>query len=117
MLERGSAMVKSCLNNAPLCTVMTDGQGSLGEPAERGLGSGHLQTVTECFRRECMLCSVLVSGGSRKGVRAAQLPSSFIHHCVSPSKKIEHLLAFLSGLSNLKWDNMRLELFRAHRFI
>lgn len=40
--ERGSVMVKSCLINAFLCTVLTDGLGSLDEPAERGLGSSHL---------------------------------------------------------------------------
>lgn len=38
--KRGSVMVKSCLINAFLCTVMTDGLSSHGEPAERGLGSG-----------------------------------------------------------------------------
>lgn len=36
--ERGSVMVKSCLINAFLCTVLTDGQGSLDEHAERGFG-------------------------------------------------------------------------------
>lgn len=40
--ERGSVMVKSCLINGFLCTVRTDGLGSLDEPAGRGLGSSHL---------------------------------------------------------------------------
>lgn len=42
MAERGSVMVKSCLINAFLCTVWTDGLGSLDKPAGRGLGLGHL---------------------------------------------------------------------------
>ena len=40
--ERGSVMVKSCLINAFLYTVPTDGPGSLDRPAERGLGWCHL---------------------------------------------------------------------------
>lgn len=40
--ERGSVMVKSCLINAFLYTVLTDGPGSLDEPAERGLDRSHL---------------------------------------------------------------------------
>lgn len=35
-------MVKSCLINAFLCTVMTDGLGCLDEPAWGGGGWGHL---------------------------------------------------------------------------
>lgn len=40
--EMGSVMVKSCLINAFLYTVLTDGPGSLDEPAEKGLGRSHL---------------------------------------------------------------------------
>lgn len=38
--ERGSVMVKSCLINAFLWTVITDGVGSLAEPEEIGLDGG-----------------------------------------------------------------------------
>lgn len=37
---RGSVMVKSCLINAFLWTVITDGLGSLAESKEIGLGGG-----------------------------------------------------------------------------
>lgn len=40
--ERGSVMVKSCLINAFLCTVQTDGLGTLHKPAGKGLGGRHL---------------------------------------------------------------------------
>ena len=40
--ERRSVMVKSCLINALLCTVLTDGPGRLDEPTERGEDRSHL---------------------------------------------------------------------------
>lgn len=77
--ERGSVMVKSCLINALLCTVLTDGLGSLNKP------------VDLCSYRRCLnilghpvLC-IAIRWAAGKGMSLAQPSSSLISYGISKS--------------------------------
>lgn len=65
MAERGSVMVKSCLINACLWTVITDGLGRLAEPGEIGLGGALPWRVTVSGTSALPGCQVNSRGNAR----------------------------------------------------